>query len=256
MIRDRITIFDEQLHGLPQRDRGLADLLEEVLNQVSQALPLIRTSVSRPFGEVRRLASLGPITVMRHVGNEPFHDSGSPLGFDLLSFWQWANSDLVSNATRGILAEYLVAQALGVAADSVRDEWAAYDLETPDGTRIEVKSAAYIQSWQQPRLSRISFRVSKTLAWDRYSNRYGGESKRHADVYVFALLAHEEQQTLNPLDMSQWEFFILPTVVLNTRERSQHSITLPSLRRLAEPVSFHELPRAVAEAGKVQRRAD
>ena len=113
MIRDRITIFDEQLHGLPQRDRGLADLLEEMLNQVSQALPLIRTSVSRPFGEVRRLASLGPITVMRHVGNEPFHDSGSPLGFDLLSFWQWANSDLVSNATRGILCADVGADAEG-----------------------------------------------------------------------------------------------------------------------------------------------
>ena len=212
--------------------------------------------VSVALGEVRQLTSLGPIKVMRHVGNEPFHDSGSPLGFDLLSLWQWASSDLVSNATRGILAEYLVAQALGVAADSVRDEWAAYDLETPDGTRIEVKSAAYVQSWQQRRLSQISFRVSKTLAWDRYSNRYGSESKRHADVYVFALLAHEEQQTLNPLDMSQWEFFALPTVVLNTRERSQYSITLPSLRRLAEPVSFHELPRAVAEAGMVQRRAE
>ena len=86
MARYQITISDEQLHGLLQGDRGLADLLEAVLNQVSQALPLIRTSVSRPFGGVRRLTSLGPITVMRHVGNEPFHDSGSPLGFYLLSF--------------------------------------------------------------------------------------------------------------------------------------------------------------------------
>jgi len=212
--------------------------------------------VSVAFGEARRLTSPGPVKVMRLVGNEPFHDLASPLGFDLLSFWQWASSDLVSNATRGILAEYLVAQALGIAADGVREEWAAYDLETPDGTRIEVKSAAYVQSWQQRRLSQISFRVSKTLAWDRYSNRYGSEPKRHADVYVFALLAHKEQETLNPLDVSQWEFFVLPTVVLDKRERSQHSITLPSLRRLAEPVSFRELPRAVADAGKVQRRAD
>jgi len=216
--------------------------------------PLLTRICVPAIGEVRRLTSLGPINVKRCVGNEPFHDSGSPLGFGLLSFWQWASSDLVSNATRGILAEYLVAQALGI-ADGTREEWAAYDLETSDGTRIEVKSAAYIQSWLQRRLSQISFRVSKTLAWDRYSNRYGSEPKRHAGVYVFALLAHKEQQTVNPLDVSQWEFFVLPTVVLDARERSQHSITLPSLRRLAEPVSFHELPRAVAEAGKAQRCA-
>lgn len=37
MARYQITISDEQLHGLLQGDRGLADLLEAVLNQVLQA---------------------------------------------------------------------------------------------------------------------------------------------------------------------------------------------------------------------------
>lgn len=252
-----VSVADRYFTGMVQQLLGHRDARQcHVPDCAGEVPPLIRTSVSQLSREVRPLTSLGPIKVMRCAGNEPFHDSGSPLGFDLLSHWQWASSDLVSNATRGILAEYLVAQALGVAADGVREEWAAYDLETPDGTRIEVKSAAYIQNWQQPRLSQISLRVSKTIRWDRYSNRYGSESKRHADVYVFALLAHKEQQTLNPIDVSQCEFFVLPTVVLDTRERSQHSITLPSLRRLAEPVSFRELPRAVAEAGKVQRCAN
>jgi hypothetical protein len=66
------------------------------------------------------------------------------LDFDLLSFWQWSASDLLSNATRGTVAEYLVARALDADPEGIRDEWAAYDLKTKDGVKVEVKSAAYL----------------------------------------------------------------------------------------------------------------
>ncbi len=200
------------------------------------------------------MRELGAIEAKRREGGESFHERGRNLGFDVMGFWQWSSSDLVSNATRGILAEYLVARALTVAS-GVRDEWAAYDLKTDDGTRVEVKSAAYIQSWHQERPSRITFRVPKTRAWDRESNRQSEAVLRQADVYVFALLAHGDQGTLDPLDVSQWEFFVVPTAHLDGRMRSQHSITLPSLRALArESVSFSDLRGAVEEASEVQRK--
>jgi len=69
--------------------------------------------------------------------------------------------------------------------------------------------------------------------------------KRQADVYVFALLFHKDKNTGNPLDISQWEFFVLPTKVLDQRERSQYSITLPSLKKLTKSVSYFELGQAV-----------
>ena len=103
--------------------------------------------------------SLGLLTVSRKTGLERFHAGGQPLSFDLLSFWQWMASDLVSNATRGRVAEYLVARSLGLAEEDVRDEWAAFDLRTTSGFRVEVKSAAYLQSWHQSNLSRITFVV-------------------------------------------------------------------------------------------------
>lgn len=34
---------------------------------------------------------------VRKTGSERFHDAGNALTFDLLSFWQWSGSDLVSN---------------------------------------------------------------------------------------------------------------------------------------------------------------
>ena len=55
-----------------------------------------------------------PIIPTRYTGDEPL-----PLGVSLLDFWQWLGSDLVSNAFRGLLAEYLVALAVG-AADGAR----------------------------------------------------------------------------------------------------------------------------------------
>jgi len=154
-----------------------------------------------------------------------------------------------------VLAEHLVAQSLGIANGSVREEWAAYDLEARDKTKIEVKSAAFIQSWQRKELSRISFNVSKKTAWDRETNKQGREPVRTADVYVFALLAHKDQGTINPLDVSQWELYVLPTKTLDKRKRSQHSITLPSLRKLTSPVKYFNLNRVVAEAAKLQKKS-
>lgn len=202
------------------------------------------------------MSELRPIDLQRRSGEEPFHDEGRPLGFDLLSFWQWTSSDLMSNTTRGIVAEYLVAQALGIAKDSVRDEWAAYDLKALDRTRVEVKSAAYIQSWHQDKLSRITFNVRRTRAWDKYTGRLGSDVRRHADVYVFALLAHADQSTIDLLNVSQWEFFVLPTVVLDQRKRSQHSITLPSLRKACgDPVKYSGLAHAIRETARLTHHA-
>jgi hypothetical protein len=192
------------------------------------------------------MIELKRMSVTRKEGRESFHTNGRQLNFDLLSFWQWSTSDLVSNATRGIIAEYIVARALGLAERSVRDEWAVFDLETPSGIKIEVKSAAYVQTWHQKQLSPISFATPKTRAWDADTNIQSHESKRQADVYVFALLAHTDKETIDPLNLDQWCFYVLPTTLLDGRKRSQHSITLKSLEGLCSgAVTYANLPTTV-----------
>ncbi len=191
-------------------------------------------------------ASLEPLKIARKSGDEQFHRNGNPAGFDVLDFWRWSTSDLVANTTRGILAEYIVAKALGVPTDQAREEWGSFDLQTEAGLRIEVKSSAYVQSWAQSKLSNIQFVVSKRLGWDPKTNIMETKAQRHADIYVFALLAHTDKPTTDPLNLTQWQFWALSTKTLNERERSQHSITLPPLRDLAgEPVDFWNLKAAV-----------
>jgi hypothetical protein len=181
----------------------------------------------------------------RKTGEESFRSGNGNVGFTLLHFWQWTASDLVSNSTRGVLAEFLVARALGVDT-GVRDEWQAFDLQTATGKKVEVKSAAYVQSWGQKELSKIVFSTRHTLAWDAETGAFATESKRQADVYVFALLAHREKNTIDPLDLDQWEFYVVPTSALDAYTRNQHSITLKSLQQLCPaPVKFGELKSAI-----------
>ena len=52
---------------------------------------------------------------------------------------------------------------------------------------------------------------------------------RHSDVYVFCVYTHRDQDTINPLDLSQWEFHVLPTKTLNAQAPTQKTITLSSL---------------------------
>lgn len=188
---------------------------------------------------------LGRLVATRKTGMETFRSRNADVDFDVLSFWQWSVSDLLSNATRGRLAEYIIARAVGLGADDVRNEWAPYDLETTAGIKIEVKSAAYLQSWDQTRLSLISFEVPKTRGWNPDTGTMETEAKRQADIYVFALLDHVDKQTVDPLNLDQWRFYLLPTEILNERARSQHSITLRSLENLCSAVPYAELAQAV-----------
>jgi hypothetical protein len=196
------------------------------------------------------MTALGKLHIVRKTGQEKFLSSRRSLGFDLKSFWQWATSDLISNTTRGVLAEYLVARAIDIGKDDTRDEWAASDLQTPTGIKIQVKSAAYVQSWHQKKLSNIVFNVQPRRAWDSNTNVLARDPARHSDIYVFAVLAHRNKATINPLNTQQWEFYVLPTITITARKRSQHSITLKSLEKLCTPVNYANLGGVIEATGK------
>ena len=172
-----------------------------------------------------------PIVAERKSGLEELHENGEPVGTSVLDFWCWATSDLLSNATRGVLAEYIVARVLGLDS-GVRAQWDAYDLMTSTGLKVEVKSSAYLQSWYQKELSIIQFGIAPTLKWDEATNKRESERRRQADVYVFCVLTPRDQATVDPLNLKQWTFYVLPTVVLDQRVPTQKSIGLTGLKKL------------------------
>ena len=191
------------------------------------------------------------ITTQKKTGKEPFLNSGVGVQKTLYDFWAWAFSELVGNTERGKLAEYIVALAIG-SADGISPSWQSYDLITPDGIRIEVKSSAYVQTWEQKELSKISFGISPTHAWDSEKNIYDNSIVRQADVYVFCILKHVEQETLNPLDINQWEFYTLSTDVLNEKANNQKTINLNRVVSLGAVKSdFAGLEQAIKHQGRL-----
>ena len=191
-------------------------------------------------------ADLGPLTIVRRTGSEPIRANGEVLG-SLGDFWSWACSDLANNTMRGILAEYLVATALN-AAKGTRTEWDTVDVRTLEKWRIEVKSAAYLQSWSQSNLSAISFSIAPASGWDATMGATSAQVVRRSDVYVFCLLHHRDKPTLDPLDLGQWTFYVLPTRLLDENCPSQKTIRLSSLERLGPlKTDFASLQEAVAK---------
>lgn len=149
---------------------------------------------------------------------------------DLQSFWQWAYSDLIGNAERGTLAEYLVACALGI-SDAERVSWDRYDLLSKKGVRIEIKATGYLQTWEQKDLSKPIFGIRPTYGWDSQTNTYDTEQRRQSDIYVFCVHKHTEQATVDPLQLSQWDFYLMPTSTLNEKLGLQRTATLSALVR-------------------------
>jgi hypothetical protein len=155
---------------------------------------------------------------------------------------------------RGVLAEYIVASALEIATNT-RLDWDAYDMVTPDGVKLEIKSTAYLQTWTQPKLSIIEFDIAPKRGWDASTNKHSGEARRRADIYVFCVLHHQEKSTLDPLDLDQWTFYLLPTSVLNAKKPVQKKIRLGALKKLG-PVqtSFGELAPAIKKIIPAENR--
>ncbi|MYC12754.1 MAG: hypothetical protein F4Y39_03425 [Gemmatimonadetes bacterium] len=177
-----------------------------------------------------------------------FTHKGEPASFSVLDFWIWMASDVLNNILRGMVAEYIVSQATGACAP-VRVEWDSVDIKTPKGVKIEVKSAAYLQSWPQKKPSAISFNIAKKRPWDPETNQYGETRVRNADVYVFCLLTPKDGRTVNPLELTQWEFYILPTSTLDTSLGNQKTVSLSRLKELgAVALGYDQIRNAVLEA--------
>ncbi len=187
------------------------------------------------------MKTLGQINATLKSGKEKFKIDGETIGLNLIDFWKWSVSDLLSNATRGRLAEFIVGSAVGCDLQQVRDEWAECDLITPKGIRLEIKSSAYLQSWAQKEFSKIIFSIKTSKSWNGETGKFIGIKTRPSDYYIFCVLKHKDQDTIDPLDLNQWVFYVLPTSILNDKFRNASSMSLSILEKLTDPIDYNQL---------------
>jgi hypothetical protein len=145
---------------------------------------------------------------------------------------------VIENQLRGALVEELCAVALGDDWNITSEDWAAYDLEGPDGTRIQVKQSAALQTWGVAKTAQFSI-ARKTGRWEGadWINQPGHQ----ADLYM--LFWHPiKDETADHWDPDQWCVYVIPTDELP----NQKSISLSQVERRWNSVRLEDLQGVVA----------
>ena len=163
----------------------------------------------------------------------------SGTGYTVEDFWSWAYSDIMTNTTRAVFAEFLVGSSLGV-VDEPRKEWDGVDLRY-QGKKIEVKSSAYLQTWNQKGLSTIRFDIARKESWNSITNTYTETPIRASDCYVFCLYPETDPEKVNILDVASWEFYVISTERIERDLGDQKSIGLKGIQSMCKPVGYNEL---------------
>lgn len=181
------------------------------------------------------------------TGNEEFTFHDSNVGFTIKDFWSWAYSDLLNNTYRGVMAEFLVYSSFknsSISHSNIRSDWQPFDITSPSGRRIEVKSAAYIQSWTSDYYSQIIFDIAPKRAWSPEAG-YSSDFKRNSDLFVFCVYTALTRDK-SILDLDLWDFYILATSVLDANIPEQKRISLSSLQKF-KPIktNFSELGQTI-----------
>lgn len=188
----------------------------------------------------------------------------------LLDFWKWAFADLCDDDLKGIFAEWLVLRLLKIPG-ARRVSWANSDIITPDGVRVEIKSTSYWQSWKlmdetgavrptplYPVSSKTQIRFAGLKARDAITVPNSIEPQvLKSHVYVFAFQHETDIERWNAMDLSQWEFYVLPSKRLH--EFGWKSISLNMLRSQQAPLSataFANAARKLIDDAAREIRAD
>ena len=180
---------------------------------------------------------------MQKTGQERFTDNGTSIGVSVLDFWRFSYSELNSDP-RDDIAEYLVSLALGVKEPYNKKDWTLFDIDY-DGNPIEVKSTSYYQTWRKDGkiTENRTFSIRKATAPNEI------EARRHSKVYVFCVLNGKTEESADPLKLENWEFFVVPTSVINQRCGSNKTISLHRIKSMGySAIGFRQLKESIDAA--------
>ena len=165
------------------------------------------------------------------IGDEKFIFKGKDLDFDYLDFWRFQYSNIYS--AHGEIAEFIVARALGIKVAQNSDYWTLWDISYRN-TRIEVKASAYYHLWNESQgvTNQRVFGIPK--ANGSYDSDKSGNNEycRQNDIYVFCLNIGNSKETSYPLNLDNWEFYVVPTSEINKHCKNNKTISLGRIKSL------------------------
>ena len=171
-------------------------------------------------------------------GKEQFTIHGKKTNMSMLEMWRMKYSNIYD--IHDSIAEYIVAKALGKEKLDNTDYWTLYDIDY-HGVRIEIKETAYYHSFNEAgakRSQRRTFDIGKR--YSKYKDSKS-EKKRQNDIYVFCLNTGNEKEDSYPLEMDNWEFYVVPTKLINEKCGDNKTISLGKVKTLTEITEYSNL---------------
>ena len=166
-------------------------------------------------------------------GTEKFIFDGNSAGFDLLDFWRFQYSNVFN--LQEYIAEFIVAQALGIEKSQNTDSWTLFDIMYRN-TRIEIKETSYYHPWNENANISKQRTFGITKANSRYESSEGeNRYERQNDIYVFCLNTGMDRESSYPLNLNHWEFYIIPTTFINEHCGNNKTISLGRIRNFGFP---------------------
>jgi hypothetical protein len=165
------------------------------------------------------------------MGNEPFVFDGAATKLCFSDFWRFHFSNIYDLQDK--IAEFVVAKALGIDKAQNDQYWTLWDISYRD-KRIEVKETSYYHSFNREGSVSKQRVFGITKANGSYDPTKSGNADfcRQNDVYVFCLNTGDSRETSNPLNLNNWEFYIVPTAVINEKCGNNKTISLGRIKSL------------------------
>jgi hypothetical protein len=150
------------------------------------------------------------------------------------------------NVLRATIVETIVDSALSLDWKWCSTDYAGWDFEHSDLTRLEVKQSSALQSWKTPKESAAIFDIAPRTGYWVDGLRWVQETARHAHIYVFARHPVTDIALADHRDPSQWDFYVIPSFKLLLP--AQRTIALGSIIQLSSAkCHFGELGTRVEE---------
>ena len=181
---------------------------------------------------------------------KPFTNEGMLLGFTATDYWRFQFSNFWDMYEE--VAEFIVNKALEQELPFNKNGSTLYDIEYK-GKRVEVKATAYHHSWRRDgeySESRV-FSIAETIGQHNEKEKV---PVRRNDVYVFCLSTGKNHKDADPFEMTHWEFYVVPTFIINEKCGHNKTIALGKVREITPnygKVSFGQLKAAIDKALEV-----
>ena len=164
-------------------------------------------------------------------GKEMFIFDGEAVGFDFLDFWRFHYSNIYDLQDK--IAEFVVSKALGIDNAHNDQYWTLWDISYRN-KRIEIKETSYYHSFnEEGKVSRQRvFGITKANGSYDPTNSGNNDFCRQNDIYVFCLNTGDTRETSNPLNLNNWEFYVVPTALINEKCGDNKTISLGRIKSL------------------------